>query len=306
MSPVQISAPRDCHLWLEVLNKDMVLNAFDVVKDYKNDHQLQRGIRKCKTCGQLYFSERFDDLNPWTWDEDKYYAFIPVDDIDSADALNQMARDQIVELIGIRLELKPDDGVPYWRNAKQPSPTKNYDSLIDFVNGLDEERQYTLALLLVEKALPLWEEHASKNALEYFDSVVGMHHVINKDIVARALDTVKKELAKRNSQLNELAALKKEFMEPLVALQDSDWELPYPVQHTLYAASNLVKKITGESITPFDEPLIYVVINQAFDALISANVFSIPQANVFLRDFSASSIDRKIIINPRGSDPRMQ
>jgi len=303
MSSLQISPPRDCHLWLEVLTKDSLLAAFEAVKDYKSDQQLLRAVKKCKTCGKLYFTEMYKDLNPWTWDEDKYYVFIPVDDIDTADVVSQLPREQVAKFLAIHLALKPDDGDPYWNNKEQASPKKTHESLMDFVNGLDEEHQYALALALVEKALPLWEDYSSKNSMEYFDSVVGMHHVINKDMVPRTLELVKKELANRNSQLNDLRLLKKEFVEPLVALQDSDWELPNAVQRTFYAASNLVEKVLGESTTPFDEPLIYVVINQAFDALISANVFTVDQANGFLRDFSRVGIERKIIVNPRETDP---
>jgi len=57
-------------------------------------------------------------------------------------------------------------------------------------------------------------------------------------------------------------------------MQDLDWELPYPVEQTFYATPNLLDKINGEDITVFHESQIYIVINEAIDALQEAEIMT--------------------------------
>jgi len=139
---------------------------------------------------------------------------------------------------------------------------------------LNEQSQFKLALDLVEKALPIWKNYAAFNKLAYQDSVTGMHHVVRKDILHRALEALRKELTNPESQATEIEGLREEFSDPIVAMQDFDWELPYPVERTFYALRNLLDKAAGQNCTSFGESQIYLVINQAIDALEKAKVLS--------------------------------
>ena len=162
-------------------------------------------------------------------------------------------------------------------------------SLKEFIELLDEQRQYKLAIGLLEKALPVWDNYAGSNKLEYIDSVVGMYHLVEEDILSRTLAVIKSELANPRTRLRQIEELREEFSDPIVALQDLDWELPYPVEKTFYAVQNLLDKLSGEDITVFGEPLIYVVISQVVDSLIEAKIMT----NEEIRDFMTRSAGQK-------------
>ena len=147
-------------------------------------------------------------------------------------------------------------------------------TLKEYINTLNEQKQFNLALELTERTLPIWNEYAKSNKLEYIDTVVGMHHKVDQELLIRTIQTVRNELETPKSQGRQISQLQKEFSDPIVAMQDLDWELPYSVEKTFYAIRNLLEKLCGQETTVFDEPQIYVVINQAIDALSESRLMS--------------------------------
>lgn len=158
-------------------------------------------------------------------------------------------------------------------------------TLKEFISTLKESFQYDLALTLTNKTLTIWDDYAKDNKLEYVDTVVGMHHKVKKDILSRTLLTVKEELLNPKTQQKKIAQLREEYSDPIVAMQDLDWELPPPVELTFYATRNLLDKINGEKTTIFDEPQIYVVINQAIDALSQSKIMSDTEIKELLKRY---------------------
>ena len=158
-------------------------------------------------------------------------------------------------------------------------------TLKELISTLEESSQYDLALTLTNKTLPIWDSYAKTNKLEYVDTVVGMHHKVEKDILSRTLSTIKQELLNPKTQHRKIEQLREEFSDPIVAMQDLDWELPPPVELTFYATRNLLDKINGEEMTVFDEPQIYVVINQAIDALSQSKVMSDTEIKDLLKKY---------------------
>lgn len=146
--------------------------------------------------------------------------------------------------------------------------------LKDFISTLKESSQYSLALHLTRRSLPIWDDYARTNELKYLDTVVGMHHTVAKDLLSRTLTTIEQELLNPSSQLKQIDLLRREFSDPNVAMQDLDWEVPAPVELTFYSVKNLLDKISREELTVFNEPQIYVVINQALDALSQVKIMS--------------------------------
>ena len=147
-------------------------------------------------------------------------------------------------------------------------------TLKEFIESLEEQKQYKLALILTERALCIWNNYTELNKPEYRDSVVGMYHAVRKDILFRTLETIKKELANPKTQREHIDRLREEFSDPIVAMQDLDWELPYPVERIFYAIRNFLDKLNGQDTTVFGEPQIYTVINQAIDALETAEILT--------------------------------
>ncbi len=93
------------------------------------------------------------------------------------------------------------------------------------------------AWLALEEAVIVWERHAPGLKLAYRDSVVGMHHEIDPALPRRTL------LASEDR-----AALEKEWLEPITALQDDDWELPDAARDAFYAAYNAVRGRYGACV----------------------------------------------------------
>jgi len=149
-------------------------------------------------------------------------------------------------------------------------------TLKDFVDSLDEKTQYLLAIELAENVLSVWHEYANNNELEYTDRVVGLKHYIKKDILSRALETLKKEVYNPKSQNTYIYKLMEEFLEPITAIQDDDWVLPYTVGKTFHAFWNLLCTFNEnkDKTSNFGESLIYVSINQLIDALYTDKILS--------------------------------
>ena len=71
-------------------------------------------------------------------------------------------------------------------------------------------------------------------------------------------------------------------------MQDLNWKLPYSVEKTFYAIRNLLNRLSGQEVTLFDEPLIYVVINQSIDALEEANILTETELEKILAEYRNS------------------
>jgi hypothetical protein len=161
-------------------------------------------------------------------------------------------------------------------------------TLKEFISALDSTMQFDLAITLIGAAMPAWENYTKTKELKYKDSVVGLHHRVEKDIISRTLKTVRMELSEPGIHKIEIEKLMKEFSDPIVAMQDGDWELPYEPERIFYSAYNLLKEIEGEEVSVLDEPRIYVAINQAMDAALSAKLMTDDSVQQLLQKFKTS------------------
>ncbi len=158
-------------------------------------------------------------------------------------------------------------------------------SLQDFLSAIPEKNQHGLSIKFLTLGLPIWDSFssASKN-LEYIDTVVGMHHKVSKDIIQRTMDIATKEINSPNSRNKELIELKEEFSDPLVSLQDLDWEIPESAQLIFYSAYNLVESLTGRKETYDGETMIYISINQSIDAITREKIKTFDDINNLLKE----------------------
>lgn len=153
------------------------------------------------------------------------------------------------------------------------------------VSNLSNKHQLELAVVLIEKALVIWDEYCIGGKLDYIDTVVGMHHEVKPDLPARSLALAKKELQHPGTQAAEIKALNDEFIEPIVAMQDDDWEMPDAVEKVFYAAYNLNEFLNGLTTTTFAESQIYLVINQAIDALLTKEIMTLAEINNLIAQY---------------------
>ncbi len=162
-------------------------------------------------------------------------------------------------------------------------------TLKDLIGGLPEDRQLTLAVHFCRLGLPIWEAFAlDVKARDYYDGVVGMHHVISETLLARALATAQAALNQTDysstvAGIEAIRSIAHEFVEPIVALQDDDWELPDAVKLIFYAHSNLVEHLSGKRVFSGGETALYVSVNQAIDALETSGRLTMEQIRAELK-----------------------
>lgn len=162
-------------------------------------------------------------------------------------------------------------------------------TLESYTASLPRYKQFKVAVKLARLALPLWEKYANTNSLSYIDSVVGMSHTVDKQLLKNSIDGVEAYiesgyLKKLIDGKNEIAKFQNDFVDPIVALQDMDWELPEEVKKVFYSVYNLLEAAMGADQTIFDESTIYVSINQAADALASSKMMTFDEINTLLAE----------------------
>lgn len=152
-------------------------------------------------------------------------------------------------------------------------------TLQEFCDTLPKDKQIELAIQLISLSLPIWDKFAENNTLSYRDTVVGLTHTIPQQLLADTINEVQNYLSTPRllrgfKSKRKLLKLYSYFDEPIVALQDTDWELPTIVERTFYSVYNLLGSIVDKDITAFNERTIYVAINQSIDAIQTAGILS--------------------------------
>jgi hypothetical protein len=145
-------------------------------------------------------------------------------------------------------------------------------TLQEFIDNSPKREQFKYAIWLTKSCLPIWNSYAEKNELSYRDSVVGLHHNVDSQLLKDSIDTTEvftnlNIIEKLIDGKRKLIKLRRQFDDPIVALQDLDWELPNTVQQTFYSVYNLLEALLGVTKTVFDQSTIYVSISQATDAI---------------------------------------
>ena len=162
-------------------------------------------------------------------------------------------------------------------------------TLEEHIDSLSKDKQFDIAIRLTRLTLPIWDKYADNNELTYRDTVVGLQHSVDRNLLKKTVDAVDKYIS--TNKINKtiikniyLLPLDKKFRDPIVALQDTDWELPNEVENTFYAVHNLLDATLGKERTVFNEATIYVTINQAIDALDSSKTMTEEEIKEILYD----------------------
>jgi hypothetical protein len=103
-----------CHLRTARLTKSLLLNAFDNVKRYQDDYHNTKDLKRCKTCGQLYYAAFCEEVDIKAGKDTEYYTFIPVDDMDTGDKLSKLSRLELADYPGIVMYNPPYKSAPHW------------------------------------------------------------------------------------------------------------------------------------------------------------------------------------------------
>lgn len=149
------------------------------------------------------------------------------------------------------------------------------------IDSLPKDKQFDLAIRLTKLALPIWDNYADKNELTYRDTVVGMTHTVERKLLSKTLDVVE-DFLHLNKSDRKLSELRRQYDDPVVSLQDCDWELPDDVRKTFYSVYNLLDTLLGKERNAFGDLTIYVAINQAADALEESKMLTVDDINKIL------------------------
>ena len=107
-----------------------------------------------------------------------------------------------------------------------------------YCESLNNQDLLNLAYQLCNQGLSIWESYTLENNLTYRDTVVGMFHEVRPDLLRESVDycgeSIKQNRTEKKKKFFE------EFRDPVVALQDLDWELPENVEYIFYAVYNLM------------------------------------------------------------------
>ena len=158
-------------------------------------------------------------------------------------------------------------------------------TLQEYIDSLPKDEQFQLAIKLTRLSFPVWSNYADRNKLTYRDSVVGMTHIVDRNLLQRSVDIAEEYVSsgviKKNIiGKNKLSEIYMEFREPVVGLQDTDWELPEEVLNVFYATYNIVRAVLGQKIVGSDEPCIYISISQAINALEESKTLTLDEIRI--------------------------
>ncbi|HVX27018.1 MAG TPA: hypothetical protein VHB70_11790 [Parafilimonas sp.] len=141
---------------------------------------------------------------------------------------------------------------------------------------LSEDEQISLAIELINISFPIWKEFAQSNTLSYRDTVVGLKHNVPKELLDDTISEIENYLStsaiiRKAKHHQSLLKLFLYYKDPVVALQDIDWELPYIPERIFYSVYNLIRSIVETDLKVFT---ISVSINQAIHAIQTAGLLT--------------------------------
>lgn len=132
----------------------------------------------------------------------------------------------------------------------------------DRLAALDTDARLDALVVACEPALVAWMTYALRVKPAYVDGVVGLKHVVDVDLPARALDEVR-----HRHDRPDVAATIHAYVEPIVSLQDGDFELSKRLEYGFYAIYNLHRL----AFEPADSVTGMLVLNQAISALVDGD-----------------------------------
>lgn len=120
--------------------------------------------------------------------------------------------------------------------------------------ALSASKKKTIHLAVCQYSLEEWEKYSHANApLSYVDSIVGVRHNVDFDLLREAYDAVR-----LNKYNNEIAT---KFLEPICAMQDMDLEFPSLIEYAYYSIYNLYRKYSGNQ--EIDD---WLIVNQSISS----------------------------------------
>ena len=152
---------------------------------------------------------------------------------------------------------------------------------------LDSLDQLHLALILTEKALPVWEKYTTSHELTYRDLPTMPLNKIDNNLLQSTID----EIAGHSTQ--GLPAINNKiiyqcyfnFVGPVLAIQDGTWLPSYVVKKEFLAVYNMVKAIMEQNNPLNLKAFLTTSISHALDVMDIAKLYSEEEIIQFVEPF---------------------
>lgn len=123
---IKANIPKECHLWNDKrLTQDALAESLVLVKAYEDEFHLIRSLLRCRECGHLFFHEFYEVVDWVDGNDAQYSTWIPVDDIESADSLNDLSPLELLRYGAIQVDFPSnakEPTAPYWKARGPDKP----------------------------------------------------------------------------------------------------------------------------------------------------------------------------------------
>jgi hypothetical protein len=144
---------------------------------------------------------------------------------------------------------------------------------------LNEKEKIDLALELAKLTLQIWEAYKKKNTLLLFDRTVSNTPDVEPGLLRETINAIEHD---------DFADIKRsfsQFKQPIVMLQDGDWELSSTVRTTFYSVYNLAKGILSNESRPQRTACTRNSILQSNEVIFNAGLLGDNEWNEFLENY---------------------
>jgi len=183
-----------------------------------------------------------------------------------------------------------------------PSETLQANSSIDQINSrqcytsLPKVAALQLALTLIEKTIPVWENYTRDRDISYKNFINGPANKIDSQLVQ---DTVAMVSALSHKSFppgdqSEIKMYYNKFLDVVIALHDANWVPPYPIKKIFLSTYAVLKSILENNGAIHEGNQLSVAIEHALDCLDISKIFSKKDIENILLSFHNKSLNLKV------------
>lgn len=170
-----------------------------------------------------------------------------------------------------------------------PEPNKLKAENISFEQaGVSQQLQ--LAILLVEKALPVWKKYTCSPEFLRYAKFADAQNKIESNLLQKSIEEIK--LASSNKfawhENKNIKQLYNDFVNPVIALQDGVWTTTYPVKKIFLSIYYLLKSIIENNSANDKEIFLSTAIGYATDCLDLSKLYTSDEITSFLEMYKIS------------------
>lgn len=161
--------------------------------------------------------------------------------------------------------------VPFSKNENTNRSDVNTAVALEYKwwRALDNLDQLHLALTLIQKALPVWENYSNTQEIIYKITTRESVTIIEIRLLQKAIDEIILQSqmllpAFDNKKINQYYC---HFVGHVIALQDGNWTPPYQIKKIFLSVYNVLKSIVEQNNPSSLETYLAISINQSLDCM---------------------------------------